>query len=109
MDGVHQLLDGTLRSCLDNYVLPSLVPLPHHSWGYSPMRVASSGSAYSLAVSECLVLTSLRNAGALLGYITWKRPKLALTMATAAAAVTAPYLGFAMAALNRWQVSSHLP
>ncbi|CAL8462058.1 g1589 [Coccomyxa elongata] len=41
--------------------------------------------------------------GALLGYITWKRPRLALTMAAAAAVVTAPYLGFAMAALNRWQ------
>ncbi|BDA41223.1 hypothetical protein COCOBI_02-0030 [Coccomyxa sp. Obi] len=40
---------------------------------------------------------------ALLGYITWKRPRLALTMAAAAAVVTAPYLGFAMAALNRWQ------
>ena len=44
------------------------------------------------------------SAGALLGYITWKRPRLALTMAAAAAVVTAPYLGFAMAALNRWQV-----
>lgn len=40
-----------------------------------------------------------------MGYITWKRPRLALTMATAAVAVTAPYLGFAMAALNRWQVT----
>jgi hypothetical protein len=41
--------------------------------------------------------------GALLGYITWKRPRLALTMAGAAAAVAAPYIGFAAAALNRWQ------
>jgi len=49
-------------------------------------------------------MKGLLQAGALLGYITWKQPRLALTMAAAAAAVTAPYLGFAMAALNRWQV-----
>lgn len=102
MNGVHKLLDGPLCSCLDKSC--SAIPCASSTSQLGIQRHERLlRSAYSL---ECLVVSSLCNAGALLGYITWKRPKLALTMATAAAVVTAPYLGFAMAALDRWQVSS---
>lgn len=104
-DLCKRLLDGTLRSCLDKPCFAIPLASSTSQLGIKPHESRQLRSAYSL---ECLVVSSLRNAGALLGYITWKRPKLALTMATAAAVVTAPYLGFAMAALNRWQVNSPL-
>ena len=57
----------------------------------------------SLLADEVRLIGCVFVAGILIGYITWKRPRVALVMAGAGAAVIAPYIGFAAAALNRWQ------